>query len=554
MLQSLRIRNLALLEAVELEFEQGFIGVTGETGAGKSILLGALSLLSGSRADKTIIRHGADFCEVEGTLHFTRPTASDALLDTLDLPPCEDGVLLIRRRIHASKPQRISVNGAQTTLANLQRIGEHWIDFHGPSEPRRLLKAEAQIELLDLFGKLTETAARYRDTFQHWKSLLAEIERLTSTTRLDTDQIDFLRGQIARIDSLDLDPEAIETLERDFTRLSRARELAELTAALAAGLTGEAGLLDACAPLVRTARELASVDPSTAQLVARLESLAVEIEDLGQEFESLNGSLEFDEEAAADLQTRMATLQELRRKYGTDPAAILEAREELAKRIAEQADLDGILARLHQEAAAAEKAAREQASALRVARDKAGKALARKAQKLLSQLGFARAALEVALTLEPHLRPHGDARPEFQFAPNVGQPPQPLARIASSGELARVMLALKTVLAEVDDVPVLVFDEVDANVGGEIGRVVGSLMARIAARHQVFCVTHLPQVAAQASQHFLVEKTQDGRRTSVSIRSIHEDTGTRIDELARMLGDRKAASALAHARELLGAD
>lgn len=552
MLQFLRIRNLALLESIELEFDRGFTAVTGETGAGKSILLGALSLLAGCRTDKTVIRHGTTACDIEGGLFFESSEAIDHRLASLGLPTCEDGLLLVKRTIFTEKPQRISINGSHATLANLQAIGESWIDFHGPSEPRRLLKPDCQIELLDLYGKLESAASAYRAEFQKWRQSLADIERLAGETRLDSDQIDFLRKQIAKIDSLDLDPDAIEELERDATRLQRSQEIAELTASLSEGLTGNRSVLESCAALVRAARQLAEIDPTSAQLTARVESLAVEAEDLGQEFEALNRSLEFDEDVAADLQSRMSSLQELRRKYGNDLNSIAEARNSLEQRISEQGDLEGTINRLTGEAKAAEKLCREKAATLRRARDKAGRALAKKAQKLLGQLGFAKASLAVTFEIEKQLKSYGDACPELQFAPNIGEPSQPLAKIASSGELARVMLALKTVLAEVDDVPVLVFDEVDANVGGEIGAVVGRLMAEIANRHQVFCVTHLPQVAAQAVQHLVVEKRQGTKRTTVSIRSIHQDGDTRVDEVARMLGDRAAASAIAHAKELLG--
>ncbi len=551
MLQFLRIRNLALLDSIELEFDAGFTAVTGETGAGKSILLGALALLSGARADKSVIRQGADACEVEAGLHFADTAAIDRLLTSLSLPPCDDGQLLLKRVIPRERAPRISVNGSLATLANLQAIGETWIDFHGPGEPRRLLRSECQIELLDLFGQLAAEAATYRETHREWQAALAGIERLSGETRLDPDQIDFLTRQIAAIESLDLEPESVETLERDFNRLSRAQELAALGATLAGGLSGDDGLLGRLAPLVRAGRQLAQIDPTCRPLSTRLDSLAVETEDLGVEFERFAGELAFDAREAADLEAKMATLLDLRRKHGPTTSAILAARDHLRRRLAEQGDIEGALERLRVQATALEARCRELAASLRQAREKAGKTLTRRATTILGELGFAKASLQLDFVPEPGLRPHGDARPELLFAPNVGEPPMPLARIASSGELARVMLALKAVLAEVDDIPVLVFDEVDANVGGEIGRVVGEKMAGIAERHQVLCVTHLPQVAALGTRHLVVEKDQRGERAVVTIRPIHETRKARISELARMLGDRASASALAHAEQLL---
>ena len=552
MLHFLRIRNLALLEAIDLELEPGFTAVTGETGAGKSILLGALGLLSGSRSDKTIIRQGADACEVEGVFQFQDSSPFDHLLDVLGLPACEDGQLVIKRVIHREKGPRITINGSIATLANLQAVGELWIDFHGPGEPRRLLRIDCQIELLDLFGQLGGDVAGYQEQYDTWRRLLSEIERISGEKRLDADQLDYLRQQVGRIEAIDLEPAAVEALERDFNRLSRAQELTELASSLARGLSGDDGILNHAAPLIRAARGISELDGTTAPLVQRLESLAVEIEDLGREFDDFAAGLDFDAEAAADLEQRMTTLMDLKRRHGADVATILRARDEMARRIAEQGDIEGTLARLQAQAAAAEKECRARATSLRIARDKAGKTLAERAEKLLGELGFARARLIVAFEAEPELRRHGDARPEFLFSPNVGEVPLPLARIASSGELARVMLALKTVLAEVDHIPVLVFDEVDANVGGEIGRVVGEKMAAIATDHQVLCVTHLPQVASLGAQHLVVEKDQEQARTVVAIRSIHESREMRIAELARMLGDRRSESALAHAGKLLG--
>jgi DNA repair protein RecN (Recombination protein N) len=488
MLQSLRIRNLALLEEVSLDFEAGFTVVTGETGAGKSILLGALSLLAGERAEKTIIRQGAAACEVEASLLFSDPTRIDAVLAELELPATEDGVLLLRRTVPREKAPKITVNGSLATLAALHRLGEVWIDFHGPSEPRRLLREGCQLELLDLFGRAADARQRYRGHYQRWRGLLGDAERVRAQGRLSPDQLTFLQNELARLDLLDLTAESIEALERDFQRMNRAQELTGLAASLSASLTGEEGVTARVAALVREARALEAIDPASAALADRLASASFELADLGAEFESLGQSLNFDAEQAESLTARMNSWLEARRRHGPDVASVAAAREELRARLESQGDVEGTLARLEA---------------------------------------------------------------EFLFSPNVGEAPLPLNRIASSGELARVMLALKTVLADLDDVPVLVFDEVDANVGGEIGRVVGEKMALIARTHQVLCVTHLPQVAAQGNSHLVVVKDQTKDRAVVTIEPLHLDRKARVGELARMLGDRTAKSALAHAEELL---
>jgi DNA repair protein RecN (Recombination protein N) len=552
MLQSLRIRNLALLDEVSLDFEPGFTSVTGETGAGKSILLGALSLLAGERADKTIIRQGAAACEVEAALFFSDTQKIDALLAELDLPLCEDGVLLLKRSLPRDKAPKLTVNGGLATLAALQRLGEHWIDFHGPSEPRRLLKESCQLELLDLFGRAGAALATYQERYRAWRELIAERERLANEARLAPDQIEFLQNQLAKIDALELTDEAIEALERDFQRMSRAQELIELAQTLAAGLTGDDGWQSRLAVLLREARRLENLDPASSALAGRLNSAAIELNELGAEFAALGEQLQFDPGHAEQLAARMNTWLELKRKYGGDVRVVLAARAEMHGRLEVQGDLAGALARLEKQISEAERIAKKEAQSLRAIREKSARELARTAAKGIAQLGFKKADLQIRLVPLAEPGPGGDCSCEFLFSPNVGEAPLPLARIASSGELARVMLALKTVLADLDGVPVLVFDEVDANVGGEIGVVVGEKMAAIARSHQVLCVTHLPQVAAQAANHLVVTKDQSGDRAVVHIKPIHENRRARVGELARMLGDRSAKSALAHAEELLG--
>ena len=551
MLQSLRIRNLALLDGVELDFESGFTAVTGETGAGKSILLGALSLLAGARADKTIIRQGADACEVEAALFFADTRRLDMVLANLNLPACDDGVLIIKRSLPREKAPKLSVNGGLATLSALQELGAQWIDFHGPGEPRRLLKENGQRELLDLFARNSGVLEQYQALYGQWRDLLAERDRLAGADKLSVDQTEFLKLQLGKIDALDLTEEATAALERDFQRQQSAQEIMQLAARLSHGLSGEEGLLGRLALLLREARQLEAYDATSKPLADRLQSSAVELGDLDGEFSSLATSLNFDPEQAEELQGKMNSWLELKRKHGTKVEAVVAARDEMRRKLELQGDVEGSLARLEKQISTAEKAARKAAAELRATRDKAAQQLSRVAGKVIVQLGFKKADFRVALTPAGELGPQGDSGVEFLFSPNVGEAPLPLHRIASSGELARVMLALKAVLAEIDDVPLLVFDEVDANVGGEIGRIVGEKMAAIAERHQVLCVTHLPQVAAQAANHLVVTKDQSGARASVMIEAIHDSRKTRVGELARMLGDRSAKSALAHAEELL---
>ena len=305
---------------------------------------------------------------------------------------------------------------------------------------------------------------------------------------------------------------------------------------------------------MRAARKLAELDPAALPLAQRFEAAIVELQEVGGDFGRLLAELEFDEETAKTLQERMSRWLELQRRYGADPAAIRAKRDELARKVAAQADIEGTLAKLATESTKQEKALRREAAKLSAARAEAAQTLQKKASRLLKSLGFKQAGLEIAVTATSELHEHGDSHVEILFAPNPGQGALPLNKIASSGETARLMLALKAVLAEADATPLLVFDEVDANVGGEIGAEVGRELAALGVRHQVFCVTHLPQVAARAARHFVVEKHQTAKATNIILRELQTDPAARVDELARMLGDRSAKSAQQHAKALLAVE
>ncbi|MGC6455361.1 MAG: DNA repair protein RecN [Coraliomargaritaceae bacterium] len=554
MLQYIKIENLALLSEVTLEFEAGFTAVTGETGAGKSVLLGALSLLAGARTDKTWIRQKADCLQVEAALFFEESAVMDTVLESHGLPLCEEGVLVLRRSIHRSKMPRVQINGAMATLAQLQALGEHWIDFHGPGEPQKLFQERRQLEMLDAYAGNLENLAAYQAVFAEWKEACSAIEAIETGDRLDADEIEFLKKQLAKIDALEVSESSIDQLEREYTRMSQAQELTSMAAESSAALSGESGACDRLREVSGQLVALVALDPDSESLLERVRSLQIEAEDIAQELDRLADSLEFEPEAVEAVNERMNLWQELRRKYGGSVAAVLHKREELSRKLSMQGDVEGTLARARDSEAKIRKRLTDQAAVLRKVREKSASALAKRAAGLLEALGFKKALLEIAVVDESELREYGNCRCRFLFSPNAGQELLALNKIASSGETARVMLALKTVLAESDATPLLVFDEVDANVGGEVGRAVGAELKRLAEGHQVLCVTHLPQVASLARNHFLVSKMQDDASTSVSIGPIHDNAKTRLGELARMLGDRDSPSAQAHAKELLAVD
>jgi len=551
MLQYLKIENLALLKSLTLEFDKGFSVVTGETGAGKSVLLGAFNLLSGARSNKEMIRQGSDRLSVEASLFFPESDGIDAVLKELDLPTCDEGCLILFRSLDVSKMSKIRINGSLATLSQLKSLGEYWIDFHGPGEPQKLFKEQCQLELLDAFSKNESLLENYRSIFKEWRSDCKAIETLKSSEQLDEDTLRFLSNEITKMEQLDLSEAAISELESNFTKMSQSQELQSMLQMCEDIFTGESGLMDRLNALTHQMNQLSSIDPSMEDLSARAKSLQIEADDLSQEIQSLSGDFDFDPEMIENTLSQMNTWQELKRKYGGSLESLLEEKATLENKIAMQSDIEGSIQKLELKCEKLEEQLAKESERLYKNRCKGAKALAKQATELLLQLGFKKAQLEIDLSESDHFTESGKHSCSFLFSPNVGQDLLPLNKIASSGETARVMLALKTILADVDKTPVLVFDEVDANVGGEVGRTVGNEMARIANSHQVFCVTHLPQVASLGSQHFIVEKLQDDSETQVSITPIHTEYEQRLGEIARMLGDRNSQSALDHAKELL---
>ncbi|CAI8313923.1 MAG: DNA repair protein RecN [Puniceicoccaceae bacterium MED-G32] len=551
MLQYLKIENLALLKSLTLEFDQGFSVVTGETGAGKSVLLGAFNLLSGARSNKEMIRQGSDRLSVEASLFFPESDGIDAVLEELDLPVCDEGCLILFRSLDASKMSKIRINGSLATLSQLKTLGEYWIDFHGPGEPQKLFKEQCQLELLDAFSQNDTLLENYGFIFKEWRSECKAIENLKSSEQLDDDALRFLSNEINKMEHLDLSETAISELESNFTKISQSQELQSMLQTCEDIVSGESGLMDRLNAFNHQMSNLSSIDSSMEELSERAKSLQIEADDLSQEIHSLSGGFDFDPEMIESTISQMNTWQELKRKYGGSLESLLEEKASLENKIAMQSDIEGSIQKLELKCTKLEEQLAKDSERLYKNRCKGAKALAKQATELLLQLGFKKAQLDIVLTESDHFTDSGKHTCSFLFSPNVGQDLLPLNKIASSGETARVMLALKTILADVDKTPVLVFDEVDANVGGEVGRTVGNEMARIADSHQVFCVTHLPQVASLGAQHFIVEKLQDDSETQVSITPIHDEQEQRLGEIARMLGDRNSQSALDHAKELL---
>lgn len=551
MIEYLRIENLALLERAEIDFTEGFTAVTGETGAGKSVLLGALAMLSGARCGKEAVGGHSNTCRVEAVLRFKDTSKIDKLLESSGLPPCEDGTLLISRVVGISKPSRAFVNSSPAPLSFLSKLGGYWIDFHGPGEPQKLFSRKNQLEMLDTFAGDSQLLEEYMRIYSERRQMLSNIESLSQTKSLGEDEIEFLRSRIAAIDAVNPTEESIAELEEKSKLAEAASDIVEKSSAVAEAIDGDGGILEKLAAASKFASEISRFSAAAESLSERLRGVGLELADISSEYGNLARSSNMDEAQIETVRRKMTDWLGLCRKFGNSVESVLSARREMAAKIENQSDVRATMEKLRRRADELLESLVPIAEKILKAREKAAKKLAERASKTLLGLGFKNARFDISISAESEPSPDCGSSCEFMFMANPGQPLLPLAKIASSGELARVMLALKTTLADADATPLLVFDEVDANVGGEIGAEVGKRLAELSKGHQVFCVTHLPQVAACANGHFLVEKSQTKTSTSVSIARIDGDKKRRVSELARMLGDRNSESAVAHAQKLL---
>lgn len=560
MLTTLRIKNLALVADLTLELRPGCNVITGETGAGKSIIIGALNLVLGERADRTLLRAGAESCAVEAVFEVGRLALSLApLLNEHGLEPCEENQLVLKRVFSGAGANRQFVNGSPATLAALAAIGELLVDMHGPHDHQSLLHPEKQLAILDAFGGLQAPVTAFAELVRRRAALEAEKAALIVDERTYAQQLDLLRHQVQEISAARLRPDEEAEVEAEHHRTSNAARLLELSqAALGALDSEETSLVNQLGALGRTLQELQRVDPAAQPFAEAHEQVVSSLRDLQADLSRYADRVDLDPARLAELDERLNLIHSLKRKYGASLAEVIAFGDaakaklnSLEQRDAEVARLNAALAKLDAELT---RAGRELTAARRKVIPKLTKAVTRQ----LQDLGFQQSELGVALTTADsvgdsqspttNLKATGFDTVEFQFAPNPGEPARPLRAIASSGELARVMLALKTVLAAEDEIPVLVFDEVDANVGGETANAVGEKMRQIARARQVLCITHLAPVAAAADTHFVVTKqVRDGRTTS-DIQPL--SAKQRVDELARMLGGQGEA-ARKHAAALL---
>ena len=552
-LVSLRIRNLALVEDLTWQPGAGLAAITGETGAGKSLLIGALQLLLGERADKSLIRTGADSCTVEAVFEVAGAKELDVWLEEQGAEPCADGELLLKRTFSTTGSGRQFLNGSACTLAALKVLGDRLVDLHGPHDHQSLFSREAQTKVLDAYAGANEVASAFAVAHREQARLAGEVARLHGLEQDAALRRDMLAHAAKEIAAAKLQPGEEEEVMSRLRAAGNSQRLIELGSQLqsALGSDGEGGMRVALAEAVRAGRELARLDEAAGAILSSLEDVAGRVTDLENEVRHYAERIDADPATLRELEERADLLQSLKRKYGGTMEEVMARGEQAAKDLEDIETRGERIAELQKEQVAMASKATKLAKSLSAARAKAAPSLTKAVTKELRELGFLRAEFGVQLELLDEARSLGAELAEFEFAPNPGESAKPLRAIASSGEISRVMLALKSVLAGQDGVPLLVFDEIDANVGGEVAVKVGQKMRELSKAHQVLCITHLPQVAAAAHRQFAVTKEFDGTRTTTAVGEL--SGAERVAELARMLGGQDSKSALAHARSLLTA-
>ena len=554
MLLELSVKHLAVIEEVRVSFRTGFHVFTGETGAGKSILIDALSLAIGGRASADLVRHGYDKAEIEAL--FDVP-ANHPVWDALKESGIEASVeepLFVRREVAASGKSTARVNGQLVTLATLKAVGESLVNIHGQHEHQSLLRVDRHLEWLDAFGgeRIAPIKKAYRAVYDEYADVKRQLDKLRQTGMQALQMADLYRFQWEEIESASLKPNEDEWLQEERQRLSNAERLFAAVNDGYESIYGSKKALEAVSRAMQRLGDVAKYDPAAlSPLLEQVQSAYYQLEDAAFQLRDYRDKIEFNPDRLEQIEQRLQTLHGLKRKYGENVEDILAYAAKI------KTELDGIdhqeerIAELEARLSALEGELRTRAQALTDARRAASAELSAKLMDHLKDLHMEKTRFDVVLRSdETSWKADGWDYAEFMIAPNPGEPLRGLAKIASGGELSRIMLAMKSIFAAVDQVPVLIFDEVDTGVSGRAAQAIAEKMAQLASWAQVFAITHLPQVACMADAHYAIEKKVRGDRTFTEVTALGEEP--RAQELARMLGGVEVTNTtLRHAQEML---
>ena len=550
MLKRIVIRDFVIVEHSTLDFDAGFTVLTGETGAGKSILIDALSLVLGERGEAGMVRPSAKQAEIAAEFELAENAdALDAWLAQAGLEG-DSGTCLVRRTLETGGRSRAFVNGHATTIAQLRELGERLVDIHGQHAHQSLTRPASQRELVDAYAGCTDLTTEVGTLHRRWTDLAARYESARADAERLAREREELRWQAAELERLDFQPDAWVELNAEHARLSHAASLIDTASeAIEALSEGEAAATRVLASVATRLGRAAEIDTGLAPLAELLQGAQIQIDEAVHELSRYRSRLDIDPARLAQVENRMQAVHDACRKFRLTAQSLPAALEEVQSRLA-RLDIDLDLGRLEREIAAAQEAYKPRAAQLTQARRKAALKLGRQVTGAMQELALSGGRFEVAIEVLAEPSVHGMERIEFRVAAHAGMEPGPLSKVASGGELSRLSLAIQSVLVQVAQVPTLIFDEVDAGIGGRVAEIVGQMLKRLAARHQVMCVTHLAQVAACADHHWRVNKDAYAGVVASSVDRL--DAPARVDEIARMLGGVKITRATReHAAEML---
>lgn len=551
MLTGISVRDFAIIDELELQLDAGMTVLTGETGAGKSILVDALGLLLGDRADAGSIRHGAERAEISAEFDLHRLREVRAWLESQDL--ADDDGCLLRRSLGRDGRSRSYINGRSATLSQMRTLGEQLVDIHGQHEHQSLLHAATQLSLLDDYAANADLLAELAQIHGQAREVSERFETLRAAAADRDARMELLRHQLSELDALGLQPGESDAIEAEHRRLANSQRLTEGARAALEALyeNEEANAYQLAHQALASLNPLAELDDRLKPVCEVLTGAEAQLEDAGGTLHRYLANSDLDPERLMVVENRMSAIHDLARKHRVEPQNLLDLLETL------RADLNALennavaLQELENEARRLRDQYRKTAEQLHQRRQSAATALASKVSRIMRELGMPAGRFSIALDYDPdRFGVHGSDTVDFQISTNPGQPLQAISKVASGGELSRIALAIEVAAARASAIPTLIFDEVDAGIGGGVAEVVGRYLRELGSTRQVLCVTHLPQVASQAQQHFRVNKRTEAHRAITQIENL--DQGDRIEELARMLGGVQITETTRkHAREML---
>ncbi|MHC5372612.1 DNA repair protein RecN [Enterococcus sp. LJL120] len=552
MLLQLNIKNFAIISQLQLQFYKGMTALTGETGAGKSIIIDAMSLLAGSRSSSDFIREGSESCLLEGLFEIPEQPAFLAVAEELGLD-LNDDQLVVQRDIYLTGKSICRINGRIVTLGNLRRVGEYLVDIQGQNDHQELMRADRHLNLLDSFGAkdFQEAKETYHNNYNEVSKQARELERLKTDEQSYVQRVDMLTFQKEEIEAAELAVGEEESLLEERDKLSNFQRIVDTFSTIYQRLTDEQqGALDNVGSASQEISEIADLDSEYQQISENIHSAYYLLQDASSEITRIIEGLELDEGRLEVVMQRLELIRQLKRKYGNSVAEILSYYQKISDELSDSVFSDGRLDQLEKEVATKWQKVTEQAVKLHDQRKKMALRLEKEILEELKGLYMENSQFEVRFTKAKELNSDGFDIVEFYISTNPGEPLKPLVRVASGGELSRVMLALKTIFSKVQGITSIVFDEVDTGVSGRVAQAIAEKIYKIAQNSQVLCITHLPQVAAAADNEYFIYKEVIGQRTETRVKQLDEEQ--RVAEIARMLaGSEVTELALEHAKELL---